>query len=1678
MINEHDLRLIREWNQTEKQFPQKTVHQLFEEQVEKTPDHIAVIFENQQLTYKELNEKSNQLAHYLRKLGVKPNTFVAICLERSLEMIIGILGILKAGGVYVPLDPDSPQKRLYFILEDMKTSILLTYSKFLEKFFNHQNKIICLDQAEFLKKIKLVSRKNPKRNNKPDDLTYIIYTSGTTGKPKGVLLPHKTITNLIYWQSKQYKVNANKITQYASSIFDVSLQEIFSALLNGYELHIVPQKMKLDLKNFIQFIERKKINTVFLPTSLLNIFASEALKKVYLINTLKFLIVAGERLRITYNIRLLFKQYPNVKLINHYGPSETHVVTSYEFPGYPFSWNKFPPIGLPIANTNIYILNKKMQLILIGEIGELYIGGVGLARGYLNQPELTREKFIKNPFSDDPHSRLYKTGDLARWLPDGNLEFIGRIDNQVKIHGFRVEPEEIEHYLIQYPSVEQAIVVPKQKSETNQYLAAYLRLSNNKFSLKKLLCFLKKQLPEYMIPAIFFKVDKIPLTPNGKTDRKALMQGDYDQHLIKIKSYLQPSNKREKQLVKIWSEILTLPQNKIGVGDNFFQLGGHSLTAIQLIYGIQRKFLVNLSIKEIFQYPTIWQLAELINNKEKQKPKQCMIQQKRVKTFPLSQAQKQIWLHGKMASDLPLFNESFSIRIPHKVNVQALEKAINYLLKRHKILRAQFLEKGQNIAQRIQPFSPIKLPVVDLQSSPQNQRKRKAIQLATEQAKRLFDLQHDLLIRFSFFQIADQDFWLFITIHHLLIDAVALFQIFKPELETAYKAFVKNKRPNLPPVKLQYGDYILWEKNQDVAPFKLDLAYWKKQLQDLPESSLPSVYFKKTYPSFQGNHINLKFSKRLTQKLRQLAQQENVTYFMVLLSTFNLLLYRYTNHDDSCVGSIVAGRDHPETENMMGNFLNTIIFRNSLTATFTVRDLLQQIKKTSLETYKHRILPFQQVLSSLPNLPHQPIQIAFVIEPKQSDSSLHWTASQLEIKLGISLFDLSVELDESDGSLIGRVEYKTTLFNSFYIHRLIGHFKHLLEQITQNPEKLIPELELLTPKEQQTLLVEWNRTEQSYPQKTIIQLFEEQVKKTPNNIAVIFENQQLTYRELNEKSNQLAHYLKNLGVKPETPVAICVERSLEMIIGILGILKAGGAYVPLDPVDPNLRLAFKLRDSNISILLTQSHLAKIFTSCEINMILLDQVKTHKESVKNPGAQILLSNLAYVIYTSATTGLAKGVAIEHDNISQRLSHLIQAYHMNNKDYYLHYSSLSFDASLEELFLPILVGAALVIAPPTKHLDIQSLLEWMNTYRITTINTVPSFLQSLLDHLKTHKSSSPGLLKIISGGDQLHSQTVMDCYRVLPNVRLFNTYGPTETTIDATLFECYPGVEKDYTSIPIGKPIANTQVYVLDSHLKPRPVYLPGELYIGGAGVARGYLNHPKLTQEKFIKNPFSDDPSARLYKTGDIVRWLPDGNLEFIGRSDFQVKIRGFRIELGEIEHALLKHKSVDQAVVVTQEDEKTHDKRLDAYLVLKSGYSTEAISVIRQHLLRLLPHYMIPATFTVLNKLPTTASGKVNRKALPEPNLEALARRKKYTAPTTRLEAIITKIWSEILHIKRIGIHDDFFELGGHSIAAINTIAEINDVMGCELAVCEIYHQPTISTLAARIEERQNENIT
>ncbi|MDR9897010.1 amino acid adenylation domain-containing protein [Aetokthonos hydrillicola Thurmond2011] len=2082
------------------------LNQAFNQQVYLHPDHQAVSFENQSLTYKRLNEKANQWARYLIDHGAKPEVRVGLLVNRSLEMVIAILAILKAGAAYVPIDPQSPQERIAYILEDSGVSFLLTQVEFASQVVSHQTPSIFLENCQ-----EEISRKqstDPSIVLNPDNAAYVIYTSGSTGKPKGVIVTHHNVVRLMLATQKWYNFNEKDIwTLFHSCAFDFSVWEIWGALFFGGHLIVVPYSVTRSPEEFYHLLCDKGVTVLNQTPSAFRqlIEAEEVLCRESEVN-LRFVIFGGEALDLS-SLKPWFDRHSDdfPLLVNMYGITETTVHVTYR----PIRWRDVKKatgsiIGEPIPDLCVYLLDRYGQPVPTGVTGEIYVGGEGVSRGYLNRPDLTAERMVPNPAGSE--GRLYKTGDLGKYLANGELEYLGRNDHQVKIRGFRIELGEIETLLQTHPGVRHSCVIPWAQNQDDVRLIAYIvpqtdpaktpgyenliteqiqewqytfnetyrsseteldaafnivgwnssydgkpipaeemrqwldntlaqirslkpskvleigcgtgmillniaaevdtywatdfsseaiarlrkilhqrqwdqvhlqqqeannfsglpqsyfdtivinsvaqyfpsleylqqviagaldllapggsifigdnrhlllldcfyssvafaqlvddtkredfqqkvqviaeneneltldpiffadlpqtfpaiagveiylkrektnnemtkyrydvvlhkqgdnkdpinpiwfdwqsencqlsdvrdRLSqeqsfaigwcgvpngqllrdkkiwhwyrdvedcatvgelrnlldrNNDMGVvpgdfydlavetgceviitysangdpsyfdvlfytkidgvKKRRCpfimplvarnssdrssyylnplkgrFAKalinglkdrasKQLPEYMRPGAYMLLDRLPITSNGKLDRRSLPLPNLSR-AISQKSFVDPQTSTQNILCLVWRSVLGL--DHLGITDNFFELGGHSLLATKLVSRIREQFNIVLPLRAIFEHPTVIELAEEVDklllqrDQHKDLAKYEISQVKNRDNLPLSFAQQRLWFLNQLEPDNPAYNIVVGFRLHGILDEEALSASLQEIVTRHEVLRTNFDQDDQgNPVQVIHPSAEITLNLTDLSDLLESEREEKLMQAVNQTLVTPFNLKTDPLLRVYLYRLGEQTYVLVAVMHHIVSDAWS-FGIVVKELTLLYDAFCRGDKSPLLPLTLQYGDFAFWQRTVfEREELPKQLAYWQEELStEVEPLNLPTDFPRPAIVTYEGRSVSFTINRDHYLRFKQLCESQGVTLFMGLLTVWKVLLMRYSGQHDILVGTPIANRNRREVEDLIGFFVNTLVIRTDLSGNPSFVTLLKKVKEKTLQAYAHQDLPFEKLVETLQperNLSHSPIfQVMFVLQNAPS-SNLELADLEfipLELEQVTAKFDFSLQITETETGLQGLWEYKTDLFEEATINRMIGHFQNLLSAVIETPELGICQLPLISTFERHQLLVEWNDTLVDYPQSHCIhQLFEAQVESTPDAVAVIFENEQLTYRELNTRANHLAHYLQTLGVKPEVLVGIFVERSIHMVVGLLGILKAGGAYVPLDPEYPQERLAFILEDATVSVLLTQQHLVAKLPEHKAHLVYLDseaQEFAQTSELPNP-CGVEPSNLAYVIYTSGSTGKPKGAMNTHQGVCNRLLWMQDTYKLSSGDRVLQKTPFSFDVSVWEFFLPLLAGACLVVAKPEGHKDIAYLVEIITQQQITTIHFVPSMLQVFLEDESVKRCHS--LKQVICSGEALPRKLQEHFFSCL-ECKLHNLYGPTEAAIDVTYWQCER--ESRLRMVPIGRPISNTQIYILDQYLQPIPIGIPGELHIGGVGLARGYLNRSELTQEKFIPNPFKESgeqpllgsqkltyaSSERLYKTGDLARYLPDGNIEFLGRLDDQIKIRGFRIELREIEFALNSYDDVEQSIVIAHEDNPS-DKYLVAYVVTEHEIN---INALKNHLKQQLPNYMVPSLFVQLKTLPLNTNGKVNRKALPAPTLNKLVHSENCILPRTKLEHQLAKIWEVVLKIKPISVTDNFFELGGYSLLAIILVNEIEKELGYTLPVLKLFEERTIEKIALYLE--------
>ncbi|CPJ36294.1 non-ribosomal peptide synthetase [Burkholderia pseudomallei] len=1704
--------VLHGWNETGRAYARDAcLHQLFEAQVSRTPEAAAVICGDETLSYTDLDARANRLAHYLRGQGVGPDTRVGLALGRGVEMMTGLLAILKAGGAYVPLDPGYASERLRAILDDSRPAIVLADAAGRAALDALAGAPPIADlHADASRWSALPSTPPRVEGLTPRHLAYVIYTSGSTGQPKGVMVEHASVVNL--WRALDEAIyrahpSARRVSLNASIAFD-SLVKQWVQLLSGRTLVVVPEPVRFDGRRLLDAIGRDRIDVFDCTPSQLALIEGargpedEAYPQVTL--------VGGEAIG-----EGMWSELASVSsrtYYNVYGPTECTVDATLAR----ITAEHAPHIGGPLANVRAYVLNERLSPAPVGVRGELYIGGAGVARGYLNRPELTRERFIDDPFVAG--GRLYRTGDLARWRTDGKLEYLGRNDFQVKIRGFRIELGEIEAQLAKVAGVREVVVLARDSASevhdsatehatpdalspspetstatatataTEKRLVAYYTGDADVVALRAQAA---QHLPSYMVPSAYVRLDAWPLTPNGKLDRRALPAPADDAYARA--EYEAPRGAKEEALAAIWRELLHV--ERVSRHDNFFELGGHSLLAVQLVSRLRQALSVEVALSTVFDAPVLSALAERLEagNTEVLPPIPLAPRDGRI---ALSLAQQRLWFLTQLEGVSEAYHMSGAVRLDGPLNREVLQRALNRIVMRHEALRTCFVREEGEPIQVIQPHADLTVSYHDLREAESirheaGNREQRAKDLSQAHASAPFDLSRDLPVRVLLLQLADEAHVVQVVMHHIASDGWSV-GVFLQELSALYGSFIAEQGDPLAPLPLQYADYAAWQRRW-LASGQLEKqgAFWQTNLSGAPTLlELPTDRPRPPKQSHAGASVEVKLGAALSERVKRLSQRHGVTPYMTLLSSWAAALSRLSGQEEVVIGSPVAGRNRTEVEALIGFFVNTLALRLDLSSEPTVGELLKRTKAQVLSAQAHQDLPFDQVVERVKpprSTAHPPLfQVMFVWQnmPAGELTIPGLTIRAVETPLQTAQFELTLSLQEAGDDIVGHLNYASALFDESTVRRYVTYWRRLLEGMTAGAaDQTIVGLPLLDEAERKQVVYAWNATERDYPiEQCIHQLFEAQVDRKPEAIALTFDGQRLGYAELNARANRLAHYLQERGVGPDRLVALCAERGIEMVVGLLAILKAGGAYVPLDPSHPPERLRRMLDDTNPVAVLVDDIGADALASFESHVaarsprvhLSRDIAQWRACSPANPSTprERAARRLAYVIYTSGSSGEPKGVMNEHRGVVNRLWWMQQTYALDERDAVLQKTPFSFDVSVWEFFWPLMSGARLVIAKPEGHKDPAYLSELIDRERVTTLHFVPSMLQAFLEDEGAARGCG-SVKRVMCSGEALPPSLVKRFYRCLPDARLHNLYGPTEAAVDVTAWAC--DAEEGGASVPIGRPIANTRIYVLDEYGQPVPRGVAGELYIGGVQVARGYLNRPELTRERFVDDPFV--AGGRLYKTGDLARWRTDGSLEYLGRNDFQVKIRGFRIELGEIEAQLAKVAGVRETVVLAREaapDTKRHaasnensasnsgEKRLVAY------YTGDAdATALRAQAAQHLPSYMVPSAYVRLDAWPLTPNGKLDRHALPAPADDAYARAE-YEAPQGAKEEALAAIWKDLLPVERISRHDNFFELGGHSLLAITLIEHMRRA-NLHADVTTLFTAPTLADLAVRV---------
>lgn len=1631
-------RLINDFNNTVAYYPSdKTFCDIFDGRASEAPDKKAVVYVDKSMTYGELRDKSAALAAKLRSLGAGRDDIVGIFVDRSLEMFVGAVGVLKSGAAFMPIDTKYPMDRIEFMLEDSRAKVLVTQKHLMDK-IKFGGTLIDLDDAASYgfdasapAKVENVSR--------PEDLAYVIYTSGSTGKPKGTLIEHRALLNFSYWHVNSRGItSADRLAKHASFGFDASIMEVFPPLIAGAEIHVISEEIKLSLGELNEYFENNNISGAFLTTQFAEQFCENIDNK-----SLRYLDTGGEKLR-TFTGR-------GFQLINGYGPTECTVYTNN------FTVDKNYaniPIGKPIANTRLYITDRFGNLMPEGYAGELCVAGDCLARGYLNRPDITAEKFVDNPF--EKGGRMYRTGDLVRWLPTGDMEYIGRIDNQVKLRGFRIELGEIETEIMKVKGVKNSAVTVASDGG-NKFICAYF-VAEDSVTAEFIKQEISRNLPEFMVPSYFVKLAEMPVNASGKIDRKALPAPSVKDEKSSS-DFVSPEGATELKLASLWKE--TLGAENISALDNFFKIGGHSLKMVLIQAKIEKEFAVRISIKKLFDAPSVRAMAGLITEAaaaseaggvrgEKPAVSLAASAEARAKTaggsgravYPVSSVQKRLFIVESMEGPSTSYNVPIALKITGRLDMLSFSGAIEKMVARHEALRTSFETVDGEPVQVVHPAVKLKKFFQDASAG--------VVEDYLKDFVRPFDLSEPPLLRVKLLKVGDNEHWLLLDAHHMIFDGMSL-EIFTRELFEIYAG------RELPQLTAQYKDFCLWQEKFLASPaLAAQEKVWFEMLSgDLPTLNMPTDFTRPPKPDIAGGHYSFTADAEISARLRSLAVATGNTLYTVVLAAFNVLLSRYSQQEDIIVGTPLAGRPSIEAQKMVGMFVNTMPARNYPKGGKKFSEFLGEVRSNFLNIIDNQDYQLDMLIDRL-NLKrvsgHNPLfDAVFVYQTSRGlreESFGDITVRPRELETGAAKFDLMLQAFESEDAIRFDLEYRKCLFREETIRRMSSHLINILDEVSRRPDLALEDIELMSPAERKTVLYDFNDTAMDYPKdKTFVDVFDGQAEKTPHRKAAVYLDKFMTYGELRAKSEILAEKLRSLGVARDDIVGIMVDRSLDMFVGAVGVLKSGAAFMPIDTKYPPDRVEFMLADSASKVLVTQKHLRES-VKFDGTVIELDETGLYdtpaRASFKNVSRP---EDLAYVIYTSGSTGKPKGTLIEHHSLLNFSFWYVKSHRITAADALAKHASFGFDASIMEVFPPLIAGAEVHIISEDIKLSLTELNDYFDKNSIRG-----AFFTTQLAEQFNGNFESKTLRYIDAGGEKLRTFTRR-------SYELNNGYGPTECTVYTTFFP----VDKQYDNIPIGKPLANMRLYVLDKKNKLLPAGIPGELCVAGDGVGRGYLGRPELTAEKFPADPFY--PGERMYRTGDLVRWLPDGNIEYLGRIDFQVKLRGFRIELGEIEMQLQKFEDIEKSVVIAKDDENGN-KFLCAFYTAGRDIPDKEI---KEFLARSLANYMIPSYFIRLESMPVNASGKIDRKAVGAIEIKTAAAGR--ILPSNEREEKIAKAWREVLGAKEVGVNENFFDIGGHSLKAVTLTAKLQQ--DYEVNINDIFKYQTIGALAKNIVEKK-----
>ncbi|HEX2188124.1 MAG TPA: amino acid adenylation domain-containing protein [Longimicrobiaceae bacterium] len=1622
------------------------VHHLFEAQARRVPGAVAVEMGGRALTYAELDRRAGAIARALRARGVGPDARVGICLPRSPELVVGVLGALKAGGAYIPLDPGYPAERLAWMLHDSGARVLLTEVALAERFAGSGVEVVLVGAEE----TPFPPAHSPPVGEwedgtvvTPEHLAFVVYTSGSTGEPKGTGVPHRAVPGFFRGADYVRFGEEEVLLQHSSTSWDAFALELWPALLTGGRCVLydgaTPEPPRL-----AETIRRHGVTTLWLPSAFFNVVVDGAPE---LLASVRQVMVGGEAVSAAHARRAL-ELYPRLRLVNGYGPSECTVFSTC-WP-IPRGWDGATvPIGRPVGDRRVYVLDRAGEPAPPGVPGELHVGGPGVARGYLGRPALTAERFVPDPFGGEPGARLYRTGDVVRWRPDATLEFVRRTDDQVKVRGFRVEPGEIEAALLRHPAVREAVVVAREDAAGAKRLVAYV-VPDGGLRAPELLDWVRAELPEYMVPSAVVALDALPLTRNGKLDRGALPAPEWEGGAARVA----PRTPDEEILAGIWAEVLGA--ERVGAHDDFFALGGHSLSATRVVSRAGRVLGAEVPLRALFEAPTLAAFAERVRALRGEEaapaaPPLVPVAREAGERLPLSFAQERLWLLEQLRPGGSTYAIAARVRLAGALDAEALRRALEELVRRHEALRTVFSAADGRPAQTVLPAAPLALEAEDLAALSPDRRAAEAAGRMREEALRPFDLERGPLFRLRLLRLAADEHLLFVGMHHVVSDAWSMGVLFD-ELAALYGAFSRGEPSPLPELPVQYPDYAVWQRAW-LAGEVLDaqLGWWRERLAGAPRAlELPTDRPRPAVQSGRGALHRFAFPAELAAGVRALGRREGTTPFMTLLAGFGALLAKYSGQDDLLLGTPVAGRTRPETEGLIGFFVNTLALRARLDGEPTFRDLLGRTREATLGAFAHQELPFERLVEELEperDLGRSPlVQVVFsLLSGEGAAPGLPGLRMEVEEEeTHTAKFDLTLALEERPDGISGALEYATDLFDAATVERLAAHLAVLLAGALADPDARVAGLTLLDEGERR-VLGEWSGAPLP-PTEAWVPVHERvlaRAAEAPGSVAVVCGGARLTYGELERRSGELAAELRRRGAGPETRVALRMERSPDLVVAMLAVLRAGAAYLPIDPATPAARVEGILEDSGAALVVTEAGVAP------------SPAPAPRDS---PAGEAAPESAAYVIYTSGSTGTPKGVVVTHRGLANLVDWHLGAFGVTAADRATQVAGLGFDASVWETWPYLAAGAELHLVADEETRASPAAMRDFLLAREATLAFVPTPLAEGMLALEWPRACA--LRALLTGGDALRVRPAADA-----PFALVNAYGPTENTVVATAGVVPAGGER---APGIGRPIRGVRAYVLDGGLRPVPAGVPGELCLGGASVAREYAGRPEATAAAFVPDPSPGEPGARMYRTGDRVRWLPGGELEFLGRIDRQVKVRGFRIEPGEVEAALLAHPAVRGAAVVVR-TEAPGDTRLVGYVVAADGELPE--EELRTHLRQRLPEYMVPSALVALEALPLTPSGKTDRAALPAPERPADA----YTAPRTQVEEVLAAVWGALLGRERVGTREGFFALGGHSLLATQVISRVRQLFGVDLPLRALFEAPTVERLAARIEAARGE---